>query len=252
MARKTIIVGNWKMNHNAATTCAILADLKAKVAGISGIDIGICPTATSLVAAVETAAGSNVAIGAQNVHWAADGAYTGEISTSMLQELGVTYAIVGHSERREYFGETNDGVNKRALAALAAGITPIVCVGESKDERVSERTAAVVTEQITGSLAGFTGEQLVASVIAYEPVWAIGTGLTASPEQAQDVHALIRSLIRDSHGAAVADAVRIQYGGSVKAANVAELMACPDIDGALVGGASLKADDFAALLTNAG
>ncbi len=250
MARTLFIAGNWKMHYTAAETKAVLGELKAKVADISTIDIAICPTFTGLCAAVEATKGSNVAIGSQNVHWEAKGAFTGEISAAMLCEIPVTYAIIGHSERRQYFGETDETVNKRTKAALAAGLKPIVCVGELLEERESDQTAAVVSRQIKGGLAGLTADQMKQVTIAYEPVWAIGTGLTASPQQAQDVHALIRGLLKEMFGS-VADTVRIQYGGSVKAGNVKELMSCPDIDGALVGGASLKAQDFSDLLHNA-
>ncbi len=250
MSRKLIIAGNWKMNYTMAETKAMLTELKAKVADIKSIDIAICPTFTSLATAVEVCRGSNVGIGAQNVHWEASGAFTGEISTEMLRELAVEYVIIGHSERRQFFGETNESVNQRLHAALAAGLKPMVCCGETYAQRQGDETEAIVSAQIKAGLAGLTDAQMAGIVIAYEPVWAIGTGLTASPQQAQDVHALIRNLVREMYGA-VADKVRIQYGGSVKASNVAELMSCPDIDGALVGGASLKAEDFSQLLHNA-
>jgi triosephosphate isomerase len=193
-------------------------------------------------------AGANIQLGAQNVHWEKEGAFTGEIAPAMLKELGVRYAIAGHSERRQFFGETDTGVNKRAKAALAAGLRPIVCVGETLKEREANRTEAVVKTQVTGSLAGLSKNEMLETVIAYEPVWAIGTGKTATPQQAQDVHAFIRKQLVALFDADTAARVRIQYGGSVKAANAAELLGQPDLDGALVGGASLKADEFAAIV----
>ncbi len=250
MSRKLIIAGNWKMNHNAAATKAMIEAFKGQVAEIDNIEIVLCPTFTSLSAGVEATAGTNIGIGAQNIHWEENGAYTAEISAEMLKEVPVQYVIIGHSERRQYFGETDETVNQRLHTALKHGFIPMVCCGELLEERESGKTEEVVSRQIKGGLAGLTTEQMEKVVIAYEPVWAIGTGLTASPEQAQDVHACIRGLVREMYGD-VADKVRIQYGGSVKAGNVNELMAKPDIDGALVGGASLKADDFAALLNNA-
>lgn len=250
MARKLIIAGNWKMNHNAAAAAQTVAALKDKVADVACIDIVVCPTFTSLAAATAAAQGSNIAVGAQNIHWADSGAFTGEISADMLAELGVEYAIIGHSERRQYFGETNKGVNDRLLAALAAGLKPIVCVGETLAQREAGDTEAVVGDHVRGGLAGLTPEQAAATVLAYEPVWAIGTGVTASSAQAQEVHAFIRGLLGELFGD-VAAQIRLQYGGSVKAANVAELMASEDIDGALVGGASLTADDFSDLIHNA-
>ncbi len=251
MARKLYIVGNWKMNHTAAVARDTIAALAAKVADVDAVDIGICPTYTSLAAAAEAAAGSNVAIGAQNVHWEAKGAFTSQISAAMLNEIPVGYSIVGHSECRQYFGDTNETVNKRVHAGLDAGLAIIMCCGEVLEQRQAGETNAVVAAQVKAGLNGVTAEQLANVTIAYEPVWAIGTGETATPEQAQEVHAMIRSLLTELYGADVAQTVRIQYGGSVKAANVAELMAKEDIDGALVGGASLTADDFSALVHNA-
>jgi triosephosphate isomerase (TIM) len=247
-ARRLFIAGNWKMHHNAAAARQQLETLKAKVAGVKTVDIAVCPTFTSLAAAAAVAAGSNVKIGAQNVHWAEKGAFTGEIAAAMLKEIPVTYVIVGHSERRQYFGETDETVSKRLQAALAAGLLPIVCCGEVLAQRQASETEAVVTTQIVKGLAGLKPEDMAKVTLAYEPVWAIGTGVTATPDQAQDVHALIRGLLKKNFGDTVAKATRIQYGGSVKVANVAELMAKPDIDGALVGGASLEAVEFAQLV----
>lgn len=257
MARKLFIAGNWKMNHAAAATADTIRDLVAKLSPTckSGcccqIDCAICPPFTSLAAAVEAAAGSCITIGAQNIHWAETGAFTGEISAAMLKEIPVTLAIIGHSERRQYFGETDATVNQRLRAALDAGIQPIVCVGELLGERQAGETEAVVERQIRGAFEGVSAEEMAGITIAYEPVWAIGTGETATPDQAQAVHKVIRTLLATLYSQDVADVVRIQYGGSVKPGNVAELMAQPDIDGALVGGASLKADDFSQLIKNA-
>ncbi|OVE80778.1 triose-phosphate isomerase [bacterium M21] len=252
MARKLFIAGNWKLNHNAAKAVEVVNELKAAVADVSDIDIAVSPTFTSLGAAVEAAKGSNVMIGAQNIHWAANGAFTGEISADMLKEVGVDFAIIGHSERRQYFGETDETVNQRTKACLAGGLDAIVCVGETLEERQGGTMEKVIETQTRGGLAGISNEDMAGKVtVAYEPVWAIGTGETASPEQAQEVHAFIRGILTDMFGAEVAQAVRIQYGGSVKAGNVNELMGKEDIDGALVGGASLKAEDFAALVKNA-
>lgn len=248
MARKLCIAGNWKMNKTGAEGKALVAELKGMVAGVGNVDIVVCPAFTALSAVVAAAAGSTIAVGAQNIHWAENGAFTGEISAQMLKETGVEYVIIGHSERRQFFGETDATVNRRLKAALAAGLKPIVCVGESLEERESGRTEAVVGTQIAGSLAGLDKTQMAATIIAYEPVWAIGTGKTASPEQAQEVHAFIRSRLAALFGRDTAEVVRIQYGGSVKPSNAAVLLGQPDIDGALVGGASLDAGDFAGIV----
>lgn len=249
MSRSLIIAGNWKMNHDQAAARAMIAELAPAVADVDSIDIVLCPTFTTLTAALEAAAGSNIAIGAQNLHWAANGAYTGEISASMLQEVGAAYVIIGHSERRQYFAETDATVNQRLNAALAADLAPIVCIGETLEQREAGNTHAVVGSQLEGSLAGIDAEAMAKIVLAYEPVWAIGTGVTATPEQAQDVHAFIRDWLRGKYGD-LAESIRIQYGGSVKPGNAAELMGQADIDGALVGGASLKAGDFSGIIHN--
>lgn len=251
MARKLYIAGNWKMNYTAAQAKDVIAELKAAVADVDSIDIAIAPTFTALSSALEAAAGSNVKIGAQNVHWAESGAFTGEISAEMLNEVGVDFAIIGHSERRQYFGETDETVNQRTKACLSAGLPAIVCVGETLEERKAGQVEAVVSTQTKGGLAGLTAEDMKSVTIAYEPVWAIGTGETATPEQAQEAHAIIRGILTEMFGADCAQSIRIQYGGSVKPGNVAELMGKEDIDGALVGGASLKAADFSALIKNA-
>lgn len=250
MSRKVIIAGNWKMNKTAAEGKALVAALKPLVAGINDVEIVVCPTFTSLAAVVEAAKGSNVKVGAQNVHWAESGAFTGEISAAMLKEIGVEYVIIGHSERRQFFGETDATVNSRTKAALAAGLIPLVCIGELLEEREGNRTEAVLDRQIRQGLAGMSAADMSKVVIAYEPVWAIGTGKTATPAMAQETHAFVRSVLKDMFGAAVAETVRIQYGGSMKPENAAELVAECDIDGGLIGGASLKADSFADLIKN--
>ena len=245
--RTKIVAGNWKMNKTASEAAALINGIKKEVAGVTKVEIVVCPPFTDLKEAAAACAGSNVALGAQNVHWEASGAFTGEISAAMLKDLGVTYAIIGHSERRQYFGETDETVNKRAKAALAAGLIPIVCVGETLSERDGGQMEAVVVRQTTLGLADL-GEDLVKVVVAYEPVWAIGTGRTATPAQAQEVHALIRRTLADISCGDVANKMRIQYGGSMKPENAKELMSQPDIDGGLIGGAALKADSFAAIV----
>ena len=227
-----LIAGNWKMFKGAEETAAFCRALRDQLEWVDGVDVAVCPPYTSLSAAVQALAGTDIAVAAQNVHWAPEGAYTGEISAAMLFELGVYGTIVGHSERRQYFGETDEGVARRAKAALDAGLWVIACVGESDEERHAGQTELVLKLQVE-AIAQATGahDQLV---IAYEPVWAIGTGHTATPEQAQEVHAFIRGLID----------VPILYGGSVKPENAAELLSQADVDGALVGGASLEVDSF--------
>ena len=243
--RKAIIAGNWKMNKTRPEAKALLEEIKPLVANAEGkIEVIACVPFTNLETAVNVTAGSNVKIGAENVHFEKSGAFTGEISADMLTELGVEYVVIGHSERRQYFGETDETVNKRTKAALAAGLKPIVCVGELKWERECGITEEVVGKQIKLDLWDVTEEELKNVVIAYEPVWAIGTGLTATPEQAEEVCAFIRATLAKLYNQAAADAVTIQYGGSMNAKNAAELLAKPNIDGGLIGGASLKAADF--------
>lgn len=253
MSRKLIIAGNWKMNKTAAEGRALVEQLKPLVADIADrdADIVVCPPFTTLAAVVEAAAGSRVKVGAQNVHWEASGAFTAEVSASMLKEAGVEYVILGHSERRQYFGETDATVNKRLKAALAAGLKPIVCVGELLEERESGRTEAVLATQLSGAFADLDAATVGNLVIAYEPVWAIGTGRTATPEMAEATHAFIRGFVAEKFGGAAAGTVRIQYGGSMNAGNAETLAAQADIDGGLIGGASLKADSFAELIRNA-
>ena len=247
MARKKMIAGNWKMYKTVAEGKTLLAELKAKVKDAAGVDIVVCPPFTTLSAAAQELQGTHIQVGAQNVHWEFQGAFTGEISAPMLREIPVAFVIVGHSERRQYNGETDETVNTRLKAALGGGLLPIVCIGETLAERDAGKTEAVVERQIRIGLAGLTAAQLAKTVIAYEPVWAIGTGRTATPAQAQEVHAFIRGQLTDLFGAMAAE-VRILYGGSVKPENARQLMAEADIDGALVGGASLKAADFTAIV----
>ena len=243
MLRKPIIAGNWKMNNTIAETEALVKDLIPLVADAK-CDVVICTPYTDLAKAVELTKGTNIKVGAENVHWAEKGAFTGEISAKMLVELGVEYVIIGHSERRQYFGETDASVNARTKAALAAGLIPIVCVGETLDQREKNRTKAVVRKQINGAFADIPEEDAKKIVVAYEPVWAIGTGKTATDEQAQETIKNIRSMIAHLYGRKFANRLRIQYGGSMNPKNVKGLMAQPDIDGGLIGGASLKAVDF--------
>ncbi|HOC33564.1 MULTISPECIES: triose-phosphate isomerase [Ruminococcus] len=243
--RKAIIAGNWKMNKTRPEAKALLEAIKPLVANAEGkIEVIACVPFTNLETAINTTAGSNVKIGAENVHFEKSGAFTGEISADMLTELGVEYVVIGHSERRQYFGETDETVNKRTIAALEAGLKPIVCVGELKWERECNITEEVIARQIKLDLWSLTAEQVKNVVIAYEPVWAIGTGLTATPDQAEEVCGFIRAQLAKLFDQATADAVTIQYGGSMNAKNAAELLAKPNIDGGLIGGASLKAEDF--------
>lgn len=242
--RKKIIAGNWKMNKTAGEGEALANAIKRELSAETKVDVVLCPAFTAISAVSHAVSGSQIAIGAQNMHWEADGAYTGEISAAMLRDLYCRYVILGHSERRQYFGETDASVNKKTHAALAAGLKPIVCVGETLEEREADQIESVITTQINGGLAGLTSVQLKNVIIAYEPVWAIGTGKTATPEQAQDVHAMIRGLLAKLSDKATADSVRIQYGGSMKPGNAAELLSKPDIDGGLIGGAALDAQSF--------
>jgi len=249
--RKPIVAGNWKMNKTRAEAAALIAGIKAEVAGVSAAEVVVGVPFTDLDVAGQALKGSAILLAAQNVHWAEKGAFTGEISAAMLKELGVTYVIIGHSERRQYFGETDETVNKRTKAALAAGLKPIVCVGETLAEREAGTTAQVVERQVRMGLAGLQGADWDKLVLAYEPVWAIGTGKTATTAQAQEGHAFIRKLLGTLAGAAVAATIRIQYGGSMKPDNAKDLMSQPDIDGGLIGGASLEAKSFADIVRGA-
>ncbi|MDR1941764.1 MAG: triose-phosphate isomerase [Endomicrobium sp.] len=245
--RKPLMAGNWKMNKTAGEAVSMLKALKPEVADVNDVEILLCPVFTALYAANEEIKGSNINLGAQNLFWQPKGAFTGEISPSMVKDVGCSYVIIGHSERRQYFGETDETVNKKVIAAFAAGLIPVACVGETLKEREENVTFEVIEKQIRGGLAGLNAEQASSLVIAYEPVWAIGTGKTATPAQAQEVHAFIRKLYSEIYKDA-ADKVRILYGGSVNPQNVSELMKQDDIDGGLVGGASLEADSFAKLV----
>ena len=248
--RTPIIAGNWKMNNTIAATKALVTELIPLVKDAKA-EVVICTPYTDLATAVELTKGTNIKVGAENVHWAEKGAFTGEISADMLVELGVTYVIIGHSERRQYFGETDQTVNARVKAALAKGLKPIICVGETLEEREGGKVEEVLVRQTTEAFKDIAKEELENIVVAYEPVWAIGTGRTATPDQAQEVHALIRATLAKLVGAETAETVRIQYGGSMKPSNAAELLAKKDIDGGLIGGAALKAADFAGIISAA-
>ena len=250
MERKVIIAGNWKMNKTAAAGKELVEALKPLVADVKEAEIVVCPPFTTLNAVVAAAAGSNIKVGAQNVHWAENGAFTGEISAEMLVSSGVEYVIIGHSERRQYFGETDETVNKRIMAALKYNLKPIVCIGETLEERENGTTNAVLDTQIKGAFAGVSADDMLKITVAYEPVWAIGTGKTATPEMAQETHEFIRKTLTDLYGADVAEKITVQYGGSMKDSNSKELTAQKDIDGGLIGGAALKADSFTALIAN--
>ncbi len=246
--RTPFVVGNWKLNKTIADALTLVTELKNQLGAVKGVAVGVAPVATALHAVAKRLEGSSIATCAQNTHWENTGAWTGELSPTLLADAGATWVIVGHSERRQFFGDTSETVGKKARAVLAAGLGAIVCVGESLAERDGGRTLAVVDEQLAGGLAGIEATSAAKLVIAYEPVWAIGTGRTATPAQAQEVHAHIRAQLALHLGAAAADAIRIQYGGSVKAGNAEALMSEKDIDGALVGGASLEAADFIAIV----
>ena len=245
--RIPVIAGNWKLFKTIAESVALVNELKPLVANSHGVEIVVAPVFTALSRVYDAIQGSNIRLAAQDCYWEEEGAFTGEVAPKLLKDAGCSHVIIGHSERRQYFGETDLTVNKKTRAAIASGLNAIVCVGESLAERESEQTFSVIETQLKGGLAGFGAEDFSRIVIAYEPVWAIGTGKTASDAQAQEVHAFVRQLIARLFDQSVADAVRILYGGSVKPDNVKGLMAQPDIDGALVGGASLKAESFAAI-----
>jgi len=244
--RQPIIAGNWKMHNTIAETRQLINELKPLVSDAAA-EVVVCPPFTALAAAVEAAAGSNILVGAQNLFWEEKGAYTGEVSGMMLKDIGCRYVIIGHSERRQYFGETDAIVNKKLMAAYRYGLIPIVCVGETLEEREDGKTLKVVERQVNECFKGLESGQVETLVVAYEPVWAIGTGRTATAADAQEVIAFIRRVIQRIYGN-IAASTRIQYGGSVKPENIAELMAQPDIDGALVGGASLKAQSFSSIV----
>lgn len=246
--RIPFIAGNWKMNLLRDSGLALVRELIDQLPQSDRVEVAVCPPSVYLAEIGQALQGSRIGLGAQNMHHEKEGAFTGEVSGSMLRDVGCRYVILGHSERRQFFGETDESVNQKVLAALGVGLTPIVCVGETLQEREAGQTERIIDSQCRGSLAKLTPQQAEKLVIAYEPVWAIGTGKTATPDQAEQVHAHIRRLLVEHFGQATAEGLRIQYGGSVKADNAAELLRQPNIDGALVGGASLKADGFAAIV----
>jgi len=249
--RTPFIVGNWKMFKTIPETRDALTVLRVAVRDVAGVEYGVAPPFPALANAADILQGSGVVLAAQNLYPEDEGAFTGEVSAPMLKEAGVTHVILGHSERRQIFGEDDAFIARKVEAALQHELVPILCVGETREQREADDTVATVTEQLSGSLALVKGHELPQLVVAYEPVWAIGTGLTATPEQAQQVHAMIRDFLADLLGPTSATTIRIQYGGSVKPGNAAELLAQPDIDGALVGGASLDPDSFAAIISAA-
>ncbi len=246
--RTPVIAGNWKMYKTSGESASFVKEFLPMVSGVKGVEIVLAPPFPSLPLVASLTAGSNVGVASQNVHFAAEGAYTGEVSPVMVKDAGAGYAIIGHSERRLYFAETDENVNRKVKAALAAGLVPILCLGETLEERESGKTFEVANRQLRAGLSGGDFAQAQKVVVAYEPVWAIGTGRTATPAQAQEVHAFLRGILTELWERGVAEVVRILYGGSVKADNIADLMAQADIDGALVGGASLKAGSFAGIV----
>ena len=252
MGRRPFIAGNWKMNLDLAGAVALANALVKEAEGKDGVDLAICPPSVYLESVGKAVAGTKVGLGAQNMYSEKKGAFTGEVSAPMLKDFGCTYVILGHSERRHIFRETDAEINDKVYAALEAGLVPIVCVGETLAEREAKKTMRVVRRQFEGSLSGLTGPQLRKLVIAYEPVWAIGTGKTATPAEAEEVHRDLRNLMVERYNKEVAESVRLQYGGSVKPDNAASLLSQPDIDGALVGGASLKVDQFMGIVAGAG
>lgn len=246
--RRPILAGNWKMNKTAVEAADLARKLVYAVKDVLDRDIVVAPPFTALSVVGEVIRGTNIALAAQNLHWEDKGAFTGEVSAEMLLDLGCKYVIIGHSERRQFFGETDETVNKKAKQALKKGLLPIVCVGETLAEREAGKLQDIINRQVTSGLAGISADDMKKIVLAYEPVWAIGTGKTATPEQANEVHSLIRQKVMALYTAEIAETIRIQYGGSVTPDNVSQLMAKPDIDGALVGGASLKPESFTALV----
>ncbi|MEK7415477.1 MAG: triose-phosphate isomerase [Planctomycetota bacterium] len=251
MARQKFIAGNWKLNLSIEEGTALVQGIAAFLAGRpTSAEVAVCPTALALAAVAKAAVGSPVGVGGQHCHWEEKGAFTGEVSASLLKNAGAKYVLLGHSERRQYFGETDATVNKRLGAVLKQSLVPILCIGETLAERQGNKLQQVLETQVKGALAGFTPEQLATLVVAYEPVWAIGTGVTATTAQAQEAHAFVRTVLRSVVGG-LADRVRIQYGGSVKPDNAKEILSQPDVDGALVGGAALKVADFTAIIAAA-
>ena len=249
--RKPIVAGNWKCNTTTAEAVELVQRLKQDLPAASHVDVVVCPPFTALAAVAGALRGSAIGWGGQDLFWEPSGAFTGEISAPMLVDLGCRHVIIGHSERRQHFGETDETVRRKLLAALAHPLAPIVCIGETLAQRDGGQTLGVIGRQLDGALSGLSAEQVSRVVLAYEPVWAIGTGRTATPAQAQEVHAAIRRRLQTGWGQPVADGVRIQYGGSVTPAHALELLQQPDVDGALVGGASLKAESFTAIINAA-
>jgi triosephosphate isomerase len=248
--RRVIIAGNWKMHKNIGESIDLANLIKRLVYDINEVEIVVCPPYVSLSDVKEVIMETNVKLGAQDCYWEKEGAFTGEVSAPMLKDAGCSYVIIGHSERRQFFGETNQTVNKKVKAVLKEALMPIVCVGEKLEERKAGKAFDVVRDHVTNSLAGLTNDEMLKTVIAYEPVWAIGTGVNATKDEAQEMHRYIRKLLREMFGEDVAKEVRIQYGGSVKPENIKELISQEDVDGALVGGASLKGDSFANIVKN--
>jgi triosephosphate isomerase len=249
MTRRKILAGNWKMHMNAEQSAALAAEIAAGLKDKPLVhEVVVCPTYVSLDRVSAMLKGTSVAVGAQDMHWEKQGAFTGKISGDMLKDIGVEYVILGHSEQRAYFGETDETVNRKTVKALADGLKPIICVGETLEEREGNVTEKVVETQVRGAYAGLSAADAARTVIAYEPVWAIGTGRTATAQQAQDVHKFIRGLLASLYDAPTAEAVRIQYGGSMKPENAAELLSQPDIDGGLIGGAALKSESFLGII----
>lgn len=246
--RKPVIAGNWKLYKTKTEALALIEELAPQVAGANNVEIVVAPVFTVLPSLVPATAGTQIGLAGQDVYWEEEGAFTGEVSPRMLMDAGASYVIIGHSERRQYFGETDQTVNKKVKAALKGALVPIVCIGETLESREAGETFKVLERQVKGGLEGLTATQFAPVIIAYEPVWAIGTGKTASDEQAQEAHAYIRGVVAELLGKDAAEKVRILYGGSVKPENIKGLMSCPDIDGALVGGASLKAATFAPIV----
>ena len=251
--RKTIIAGNWKMYKTIVEAIELANGLKREFFKLdfAAVDVVLCPAFTALSEVAEVLTETGIGLGAQDVYWQNEGAFTGEVSPLMLKDAGCQYVIIGHSERRQFFSETNETVNKKIKAALEAGLAPIVCVGENLQEREAKKTFKVIEDHINNGLVDIGVDDMLKLVIAYEPVWAIGTGKTATGEQAQEVHKFIRDLLKKKYGQEAADNIRIQYGGSVKPENITELMNKPDVDGALVGGASLRIDSFSAIVVKA-
>jgi triosephosphate isomerase len=248
MSRRTLIAGNWKMNKTATEAAALVTEIKRDVFDVDNVDILVCPPFTALAVVSDVVRDSNVALGAQNMYFEDKGAYTGEVSAEMLKDCGCSHVIIGHSERRTIFNESDEIINKKIKKALEADLTPILCIGEKLEEREANQTFEVITKQLEGDLAQIDSDNMKKIIIAYEPVWAIGTGKTATSQQAQEAHAFIRNLLKEKYDSNVSDGIIILYGGSMKPANVEELVSQPDVDGGLIGGASLEAGSFVDLV----